>query len=121
MGAASGLTPKIGVVEQENFYGVDVYCRACPGVLSSPPRSTTISDCSFPVESLVSVLFATIWTQRDRVHFSRIAPPPYDHQSRRSPRCLILPGGSTLTAFEAGGTKGMTAGAFSRGYLHAAE
>jgi len=52
MGASYGLTPKMGVVEQASSYGVDGDCRACPGISSSLARSTTISDCSCPVESL---------------------------------------------------------------------
>ena len=76
MGASSGLTPKMVGVEQENFYGVDGDCHACPGVSSSPPRSTTISDCSCPVQPLVFVLSTIIWTQRDRVKvFTNYAPP----------------------------------------------
>ena len=121
MGASYDLTPKMGVVEQEKFYGVNGDCRACPGISSSPARSTSISNCSCPVEPLVSVLSTIIWTQRDRVQFSRITPPPYDLQSRRSPRCLCLPGGSTMTAIEAGCTKGLAAGAFSQRKLHAPE
>ena len=113
MGASSGLTPKMGVAEQENFYGVDGDCRACPGISSSPPRSTTISDCACPskyygvngeclvcpgvsvspkgtkkfddcecpVSTRIRALLHAhtpvriICTQRDRVFFSRIAPP----------------------------------------------
>ena len=37
------------VLEQAAFYGVDGECAACPGISTSPPRSTNISDCECPV------------------------------------------------------------------------
>jgi hypothetical protein len=37
------------VLEQATFYGIDGECLACPGISTSPPRSTTISNCECPV------------------------------------------------------------------------
>lgn len=82
MGASSGLTPTMGVVEQAMFYGVDGDCRACPGVSLSRKGTEKIEDCECPVSPRLRALPHThtpvriICTQRDRVNFSRIAPPP---------------------------------------------
>jgi hypothetical protein len=72
MGASPGLTPKMGVVEQENFYGIDGDCLACPGVSLSPKGTKKIEDCECPVSSrLPHVRSAAriICIQRDRVQF----------------------------------------------------
>ena len=56
MGASSGLTPAMGVVEQENFYGVDGECLACPGVSVSRKGTKKIEGCECPVSPRLRAL-----------------------------------------------------------------